>query len=342
MFLFNKFSIFDREISQEEFASQPSFSHRDNYLKIEFTGIHLPHPENVFYRYRLSSVDQDWVQSQRQYVQYTSLTPGRYKFEISANLPNGSHSPVQVWQFTITPPFWRTWWFLALSILVVGGSVGLIILFRVRQLLALERLRTRIAADLHDDIGAGLTEISIVSSLIPHKLPTPESQKIEPDVDRIAETSQRLISSMSDIVWLVNPKLDSLFDLLAKLGESNSEMLAESGIRFEDVNLDSLKKVKLRMEYRRQLLMIFKEAISNAIKYSEANHIRLEASFSRGYLSIILTDNGTGFEPANNKPRGGGNGLVNMQSRAHTLGGNLSIESAPGKGTKITFQGPAN
>ncbi len=340
LLIMDKFSIFDREIPPIEFAARPEFSHQDNYLKIEFTGIHLPKPDEVFYRYKLSSVDQNWVQSQRQYVQYTNLAPGHYRFEISARLPDGSNSPDQIWEFSIKPPFWQTWWFIVTSILIVGGSIALVVSFRIRQLLALERLRTRIAADLHDDIGSGLTEISIISSLIPHKLPNEASDKIEGDLDRIGETSRQLITSMSDIVWLVNPSLDSLFDLLAKLGESNSELLSASGIRFEDVNLDSLQKIKLPMEHRRQLLLIFKEAINNAVKYSEADHIRLEAQYHHHKLSIILTDNGKGFDPVNYSPKGGGNGLKNMRTRAEKISGVLSIESSPTSGTQIVFKGP--
>jgi len=337
----NKFSIFDQEISLTEFASQPVFNYQDNYLKIEFTGIHLPRPDEVFYRYRMSSVDQDWVQSQRQYVQYTNLAPGSYQFEISANLPEGSNSEIQVWRFTIKPPFWRTWWFILLSVIVVGGSAGLIISFRVRQLLALERLRTRIAADLHDDIGSGLTEISIVSSLISHKLPPEASAGIDGDLQRIGDTSRRLITSMSDIVWLVNPSLDSLFDLLAKLGESSAELLSARGIRFEDINLDSLQKVRLPMEHRRQLLLIFKEAVSNAVKYSGADFVRLEARCQRNELRIILTDNGGGFDQEDVVPQGSGNGLKNMKTRAEKIRGQLKIESSKGQGTQIIFIGPA-
>lgn len=336
----DKVSIFDRNIPLGEFQDQADFSYQDNYLKIEFTGIHLLSPDDVSYRYRMSGVDQDWAQSGRQYVQYTNLDPGRYVFEVSAVLPHGPNSPVQTLKFKISPPFWRTWWFLLFVALVIGGTISAIVLLRVRQLLALERLRTNIAADLHDDIGSGLTEISIISSLMPYKLPNDSQGFITPDVELIGETTRRLITSMSDIVWLVNPGLASLFDLLAKLGESNAEMLADSGILFEDINLESLKKIQLPVEHRRQLLLIFKEAINNAIKYSEADRIRLEAHCQRNQLTIILEDNGTGFDPKNTVAQGGGNGLKNMRVRAGKINGRVKFESSASVGTKVIFEGP--
>jgi len=338
----DKVSIFDQNIPLVEFQNQAGFSYQDNYLKIEFTGIHLLSPDDVSYRYRMSSVDQDWVQSGRQYVQYTNLDPGHYVFEISAVLPQGPNSPVQTLEFTISPPFWRTWWFLLLAALVIGGTISAIVLLRVRQLLALERLRTNIAADLHDDIGSGLTEISIISSLLPYKLPNDSQGLIASDVELIGDTTRRLITSMSDIVWLVNPGLASLFDLLAKLGESNAEMLASSGILFEDMNLDSLQKVQLPMEHRRQLLLIFKEAINNVIKYSGADRIRLEAHCRRNQLTIILDDNGIGFDPDDSVFRGGGNGLKNMRTRAAKIHGKVEFESSAGIGTKVIFRGPTH
>ena len=203
-------------------------------------------------------------------------------------------------------------------------------------MLAIERLRSKIAADLHDDIGAGLTEISILGEVIAQKLSGPAKPLVTSELQKINATARGLIDSMSHIVWLVNPRRDSLFDLISRLSDSYKELLDSTDIQFKTQNLESLKKVHLKMEHRQHLFMIFHEAINNSVKYSKGTEILLNASLRGKQLTLQLMDNGRGFDVA---LATAGNGIQNMTERARTIGGELSIISNPDSGTEIRFEG---
>ncbi len=328
-------SIYDDPVDLMNFASEPRFAYHQNYLKLEFRGIYPPAPQSVLYRYRLSGVDPEWVESDRRYIQYTSLRHGKYTFELSAGLPNGPWSPVQSWTFVIRPPFWRTWWFIGAAVAIVVGIVVLLATYRMRRLLAVERLRTRIAADLHDDIGAGLTEISILSEVIPPLLPADMDQTAGKHIERIGDTSRQLVDSMSDIVWLVSPTRDSLYDLVSRLGAFCENMGHGSGIRFEIRNPEDLRKVHLGTEKRQNLYLIFKEAINNTVKYSGADKALLAVARQGSQLVVELTDDGCGFSSDKPIVKGSGNGLKNMRKRADKISTEFKIASAPGQGTTV-------
>ena len=141
---------------------------------------------------------------------------------------------------------------------------------------------------------------------------------------------------MSDIVWMVNPKKDSVTDLVSRLKDVFNDVMDAKGIQFHSENIHLLKKIKLHMESRQFLYLIFKEAMNNAVKYSECSEIALKISVDRKKLSITLQDNGKGFTKDTLKT---GNGLINMQERAKKIKGELRIESQPGSGTVIEFRG---
>lgn len=328
-------SIYDDPVKLTEFATTPSFAHHQNYLKLEFRGIYPPAPQSVLYRYRLSGVDPHWVESSRQYIQYTSLPHGKYVFELSSGIPGGPWSTVQSWNFVIRPPFWRTWWFIGLAVAIVVGIIVLLATYRMRRMLAVERLRMRIAADLHDDIGAGLTEISILSEVIPPLLPADIDQAAGKHIERIGDTARNLVDSMSDIVWLISPARDSLFDLVSRLGAFCENMGHGSGIRFEIRNPEELREVHLGTETRQNIYLIFKEAINNTVKYSQADKAVLAVSRVGGRLTVELTDDGCGFDDKKPAVKGSGHGLKNMRERALNISGEFEIRSEPGQGTTV-------
>jgi len=197
-------------------------------------------------------------------------------------------------------------------------------------------MRSKIAADLHDDIGAGLTEISIMGEVIMQKLPPESRQLVLPETEKIGTTARGLVSSMSDIVWLVNPRRDSLYDLVSRLGDSFKETLNALKIEFKMENLESLKSIHLKMEYRQHLLLIFKEAINNSLKYSGCNEISLKVNLKGKRLDMLLVDDGTGFDIQDIQT---GNGLKNMKDRARSIGGTLTIRSSVKDGTGVEFSG---
>jgi ligand-binding sensor domain-containing protein/two-component sensor histidine kinase len=333
--IYNQPAQLDKNIS---FIKQIILPYRDNHFSFEFASLDFSKPERNRYAYILEGFDENWLQSgARRYAGYTHIDPGSYIFRVAGTNGDG------VWNETgasvriiIEPPFWRTWWFILLVLTGAGGGIASIIVYRVRQLLKFERLRSKIAADLHDEIGAGLTEISIMGEVITQKLPAKPRKFVLAELQKIGETSRNLIDSMSDIVWLVNPKRDSLFDLISRLGDLYKELLDSTNITFETENLESLKNIRLNMEYRQNLFLIFKEAINNSLKYSNGTEITLETKIGSRKLLMKLTDNGAGFDTRN---AAHGNGLGNMKERARSIGGSLKIDSAIGQGTTILFEG---
>lgn len=335
------FNIYDKPAtlaSSVDHLEKITLSHRDNYFSFEFAALDFSTPERNQYAYKLQGFDQEWQNAgNRRFAGYTHLDAGDYVFKVKGTNGDGVwNERVREIHITITPPFWKTWWFMLAIVLFAGGGIALAIIYRVRQLLAIERLRTRIAADLHDDIGAGLSEISILGEVITQNLVGEINPEVSQGLDKIGRRSRQLIDSMSDIVWLVNPRRDSLFDLISRLGSTFETHLLAAGIRFNAENVESLKKVRLNMEVRQHLFLIFKEALHNAIKYSNGNTIDLLATVEARHLSMQLRDNGRGFDAAMTST---GNGINNMKKRANLIGGTLSIETGDGKGTLISFRG---
>ena len=186
------------------------------------------------------------------------------------------------------------------------------------------------------DIGAGLTEITLMGHIIIQKLPPETRHLVQDETEKIRTTARGLIASMSDIVWLVDPGRDSLYDLISRLSDSFGETLRALDIRFTAENLDSLKSVRLKMEYRQHLLLIFKEAINNALKYSGCTEIHLKVDLKGNRLTMQLRDDGGGFDIQADPT---GNGLKNMQSRAQRIGGTVAIRSSAGEGTTVEYSG---
>ena len=325
--------LFDRELPLAGLAER-RFGYRDNYFHFAFGGIDHAAPHRVRYRYRLAGLDRGWTETDRGSIQYTNLDPGRYRFQVQAASGTGPWSAAADLPFAIGAPIWRRWWFLLLAALALGSAVALVLALRVKQLLALERLRTAIAADLHDHIGAGLTEIAILSEIVAQRNPT----GAPPELGRVADTARQLLDKMNEIVWLVNPRRDSVHDLFLRLKDSYSELFSHAGVLFRTSNLTLFERVRLPMSYRENLYLIFKEALNNSLRHSGCQEIELSVALQGRRLEVVLKDDGRGFEPGPGDHRRG-NGLENMKSRAERIGGRLSIDASRGGGTAIRFVG---
>ena len=342
------FQIFNKpvEINNEDsplkksitYTKEIELTYGQNVFSFEFAALDFTAPAKNRYAYIMEGFDHDWISAgKRRYVTYTNLDPGEYIFRVKGSNNDGiwNESGTQV-IIRILPPLWRTWWFVSSVLLLVGVIITLIIYFRVKHLLDIERLRIKLAADLHDNIGSSLTEISILSEVISKKIKT-EDEGIRKSLNMISNSSRNLIDNMSDIVWLVNPKRDSLYDLILRLRDTYSELSSYTSISFRSENIKSLEKVSLPMEKRQHLYLIFKEAINNCITHSECSEITLDASVKGSKLLMTLKDNGIGFSPE--VISNGGNGLNNIKERAKTIGGNLNIESNLNQGTTVQFEG---
>jgi ligand-binding sensor domain-containing protein/two-component sensor histidine kinase len=316
-------------------------SHKDNFFSFEFASLDYSNPSDNQFAYMLEGFDTDWhyTDARHRVATYTNLAPGNYVFKVIGSNNDGvwNYEGVSV-KLVILPPFWQTWWFIAACIITILFIIYYLSTIRIRSLLSIEKLKTKLAADLHDNIGSGLTEISILSELTSREMKTSSGGSSQ-NLKAISETSRKLVDNMSDIVWVVNPKQDSLHDLIIRLKDSYNEILSSMGITMKTANIDKLENVKLPMEYRQNLFLIFKEGINNSIKHSKCKHIDLETNIRGDVLEMILKDDGTGMKRT---PKEAGNGLRNMVSRAESLGGRLKWKSEPGKGTTIIFAGNLN
>ena len=312
--------------------------YNENFLTFEFASLDYTNPSDNNYQYRLQGLEEEWnsVDASMRFANYTNLAPGKYTFEVrGSNNDNVWSENTASISIIITPPFWRTWWFSLILIITAAAAIYYLSTIRVKNLLAIEKLKSKLAADLHDNVGSGLTEISILSE-VAAKNNLKNSVNLSEELQLISNTARTLVDNMSDIVWMVNPNRDSLYDLILRLKDAYKEPLYNLGISIKTSNLEKIKDIKLQMEYRQNLFLIFKESINNAIKHSQCTNIFLEVNFHSDVLEINLVDNGIGFDL---QAVSNGNGLTNMSNRAEAIGGKIKMKSVLNKGTTIKFIG---
>jgi hypothetical protein len=330
----NGLEIFNQAQDLMEFKLNPELNHDQNYLKFSYVGIDFLAPHKTDYKYRLSGVDKDWVTSKNTSVQYTSLDDGDYTFEVKAKNEWGYWSKPTQLSFIINPAWWETLWFYTIAFLCIASLIAFIASYRYRHLLAVEKVRSKISEDLHDNIGSGLAEITFLSEMV--KSQVKENERANKGLNNIAGISKTLIDDMRDIVWLVNPSNDTLKDLFNRLQDSYQEALRFSNISLVVNGIDNLKKVSLPMTYRQHIFLMFKEAINNSVKYSECKNIKVDVYVEGTKLTVELNDDGKGFDTINTKM---GNGIKNIKKRAKLSKGEVVINSELHKGTTIKFFG---
>ncbi len=312
-------------------------SYSQNFFSFEFASLDYTNPPDNQYAYMLEGFEDDWryVDSRRRIANYTNLLPGEYIFRVRGSNNDGAwnNDGAKIY-LKILPPIWRTWWFLTLSILFTAFIIYYLSTIRYRGLLAIEKLKGKLAADLHDNVGSGLTEISILSELASQQIQN-VTQNSSQHLISISDKARQLIDNMSDIVWMVNPQRDSFYHLILRLKDTYSDLLNLAGISFKTSNLEELSSFKISMEHKQNLYLIFKEGINNSIKHSKCKKITLEANLNKDELELILSDDGIGLDTGN---KAQGNGLSNMKNRASAIGGELTISSS-NEGTTIVFKG---
>jgi signal transduction histidine kinase/streptogramin lyase len=312
-----------------------SLSPSERQLQVEFGGFR----QDLLYQTRLSGIDPDWTSpSSSRSVHYLSLAPASYELSIRAVTPEGTSSsrPAQV-RFRIAPPFWQRWWFLGLAALAVTAVAYTFHRYRVSRLLELERVRTRIASDLHDDIGSGLSRIAVLSEVARHEAGD-GSSPVSEHLAVIARASRELVDSMSDIVWVINPERDHLGDLMQRMRRFASDVFTSLGVEFTFRVPSDEQHSKVGADVRRHIFLICKESVNNVVRHSGCTKCDIELRVESGWLVLTVKDNGRGFDPAHADE---GNGLVNMHERARMLGGELRVDSGHGEeGTKMTLRVP--
>ncbi len=306
-----------------------------NNLDIEFVSPNFRDETTVQYQYKLDGVDTDWsTPSNVREVNYARLAPDSYRFLVRAVSESGAVSAEAAsLRFTILRPVWQRWWFVLMSVIGLAGIGYGLHRYRLAQLMGVEQVRTRIARDLHDDVGAGLSQISLLSEVIQRR--AAHDAAIAEPLSAIAGTSRELVDTMSDIVWTNNPRFDHLGDLIYRCRRFATESLVPRGIRLHTDFPDNDGDLTLEPETRRQLYLIFKEAITNLARHADCDRAEISLRITDGWLQMRIADNGNGFDAEH---KFDGNGLRSLRARAEAIGGNLEIESAPNAGTTLTLR----
>jgi len=288
------------------------------------------------FEYRLGP-DEPWSRpSESRSVELARPAAGRYRFEVRALDPATSAvvpGTASV-TFRVLPPLWLRWWFLTLGAAVIVGAAYGFHRYQLTHAVRLERVRARIATDLHDDIGSSLSQISILSEVSRQRIHNDPGTAHE-SLGLIAETSRELVDKMADIVWAVNPKRDSLSDLIYRMRRFADDTFGATDIGFRFSAPDSVQHLRLGADVRRELLLILKESVTNIAKHARATEASVDLTVDGPRLLLTIWDNGRGFDP---EAAFDGNGVQSMRNRVKNLGGTLRIDSKPGVGTSVALE----
>jgi signal transduction histidine kinase/ligand-binding sensor domain-containing protein len=341
-------------------SKEVTLSYNQNDFSFEFTSLDYNAPEENEYAYYLEGFDEEWIYSgKRRFVTYTNLDPGEYVFQVKATNSDGlwNEQPAKIF-IVINPPFWATWWAYTIYAIAFIGGLYLIRATEIKRRkkkederlrrqkeeaqlreaelkaknieqekeIEKQKIRNRIAQDLHDEIGSNLSSISLMSELIQNdeKINQEASEKIK----RIHKVAKGSTQAMRDIVWLTNPASDSLKDLIAKMKEVADNILGKFNLNFDYPKVVS--DINLLPETKRNIFFIYKEALNNIVKHAEAKSVEINFQIEDGTIFLSIKDDGKGFNAAASES---GNGLKNIKSRAKEINADLRFESHPGKGT---------
>lgn len=311
-------------------------SYDRNSINIYFTSLFFNDPQNVAFRYRLKGTSEGWqYTTDQRNANYASLAPGSYVFMLQCNKGTGiwDNNNITLFPFVISPPFWRTWWFILLTAVCLSVAGYQLYRYRIAQIVELANVRNKIASDLHDDIGSALSSISIFSEVADQQLQQQApSEKTREIIGRISFNARAMLEAMDDIVWAVNPQNDHFNDLAVRMREFAIPLLEARNIIF-DINIqEGIHDTRVSMASRKNIFLIFKECINNILKHSCCTAMKVSVRKVNDQIEFVISDNGKGFDVDARHNR---NGSRNMQKRAAEINGQLMVETAPGKGTLI-------
>ncbi|MEM1094581.1 MAG: two-component regulator propeller domain-containing protein [Bacteroidota bacterium] len=315
----------------------PSLGPDQDNIRIEFASTDLRQPERNRYRMRFArggiQPGQPWVMVDGDPVkEYPSLGEGTYTFEVQGTNADsywGAQSTALT--FTIRPYFWKSGWFYSLLSITVIGLVVLAYQYRITQLRRLEQTRHRIADDLHDDIGSKISNVALRLDIAQRSFSLSDDERLY--LSDLTQTTRHVVDDLRDTVWLVDGENDVLGSLCSRMEQTASQFLL--GRRHTFTMPDNLPSVPLGMEQRRHIYLFFKEALHNAVRHGEAEHIDVLIAYTGDVLTLSVVDDGVGFQPESITR---GRGLHTLQARAQALGGTFSLASEEGAGTSVTLR----
>lgn len=301
-------------------------------LTVGFAALGFSQPSKNRYAYRLLGFDPDWIRTAARSATYTNLAPGDYQLRIQAANDDG------VWNLTgqtlavhVQPAYYQTVWFKVVLLIAAGAALWGVYRYREAQRQQVARVRDHIAKDLHDDMGSTLSSIRIFSEVAQGQLAGEHPQTVAL-LQRISANASTLAESMQDIIWTIKPNTDGLADVVSRMREFALRLTEAKGIVFSMQVEEPFPALNLSLEQRRNLFLIFKESVNNAIKYADCQHLRVTLSLRSRQLQLRIEDDGRGFDPAMARV---GNGLANLQARALAIRGTVQVTSVPAAGTTV-------
>ena len=310
--------------------------YNENYISFSYAALNYTQSYKNRYAYRLEGLETKWIDAaDRRFAAYANIGPGTYTFHVKASNNNG------VWNekgakitFIISPSWWNTWWFYTLAVILVAAIIYTLFRLRLQQEIKAMEVRNTISRDLHDEVGSTLSSIGFLSSMALNDADE-NNAKILGTLNNINESSTRMLDVMNDIIWNIQPKNETVKNILARMVSFASDILEAKKINLHINIAENLDHLQLGLTERHNFYMIYKEAINNLAKYSNAAEAWVSLEFKHPYLVLEIRDNGRGFDPKNIRD---GNGLRNMQSRAEKIGALYNLRTVLNEGTRITVQ----
>jgi ligand-binding sensor domain-containing protein/anti-sigma regulatory factor (Ser/Thr protein kinase) len=335
------FKTYDQSLPVDSLLAKSdtiSLSYWQNFITIAFASLSFLEPHRIKYYYQLQGVDNGWVDAGNQRsASYANLGAGRYTFRVKCENRDGNPSQqATTLIIAIHPPFWQTWWFNSLLVVTIVLILAGLYKYRINQLLKLQGMRNDISRDLHDDVGATLGSIRILSEVVKTKMETGEQEQAFSLLKKISSHSLEMVENMNDIVWAINPKNENVEKVVQRLTDFAQSICASKDIQLEFMTEETALKQKLAMESVKNIYLIVKEAMNNAIKHAECHKLKVTVKSQTGSLEISVFDDGKGFDRQLVRT---GNGLFNMESRVKDMKGSVSILSE-NQCTVVVFRVP--
>jgi len=311
-----------------------SLASSQSNVEVEFTGIGHGTGERLVFQTWLEGAEAGWSDPlARRSISYAHLAPGRYRFHVRGINADGVASlNAAGLTFQVAAPVWRRWWFLSLAAIGLGAIAIAFHRQRTARRVEIERVRMRIASDLHDGVGAGLSEIALMGEVWARA-----GSDGDGTAGTIAATSRRLVDSMSDIVWAINPEKDRVFSLSQRMRQHATAVLRNAGVTLRFQSIEEMHDRALDGGARRELLLAFQEMVNNAVKHAACSTVDVRMEVVGSSLLLQFEDDGRGFRMEEAEE---GTGLSSLRRRAAQLGGVCEIRSRPGSGTRIALRVP--
>jgi len=343
---FTKLSIMDQEVKVGENSvltkplnemDEVVLSYLDKVISFEFAALHYAIPSKNRYAYKLEGFIDKWVfvDANNRVAKFTNLNPGSYVLKVLASNNDGIWSDTErSITIIITPPYWETWWFRIIMFILLLGVIFMFYEIRLNKLVGIERTRSRIARNLHDEVGGTLSSIQYFVRAIEKETTGKNPEGVSKYLNLILESSADAQEKIKDLIWTVNPEEDGLGKFLIKFNRYASDLLDSKEINYNiELPGDAADK-SISMEKRQHLWCICKEILTNIVRHSQCKNVKIKVQYDGKTLDLHIEDNGIGFSETEKSMS---NGLVNIRNRAEALKADYKLTTEVDNGTKWFF-----